>query len=135
MTEFKTKIPVRIDDINYGGHMGNDRYLIFFQEARLRLLKSLGFSEMNIGNGVSVTQAEAFVRYKAEVFAGDCLEVEVLIDRLSGVRFRVLYRLVRESDKKLVAEGHTLMVGYDYREHKVQKIPQVFKEALEGLKP
>lgn len=30
---FKTEIPIRIDDINYGGHLGNDTVLFTYYEA------------------------------------------------------------------------------------------------------
>ncbi|MBN1999556.1 acyl-CoA thioesterase [candidate division KSB1 bacterium] len=132
MRKFKTTIVVRIDDINYGGHMGNDRYLTFFHEARLRFFKVLGFSEMDIGDGTSLTQAEAFISYKAEVFSGDRLEIGVFIDQISGLRFRVMYEMTRESDKKIVAHGYTLMVGFDYQLRKAKKIPQVFKQKVEA---
>ena len=35
-------LEVRISDINYGNHMGNDRALSFFQDARISFLKQLG---------------------------------------------------------------------------------------------
>ena len=35
---FSTEIPVRITDINYGGHLGNDSILSIVQEARVRFL-------------------------------------------------------------------------------------------------
>ena len=45
---FQTEIPVRITDINYRGHLGNDSLLSIFHEARIRLLKHLGYSESDI---------------------------------------------------------------------------------------
>ena len=35
---FSTELPVRISDINYGGHLGNDAVLALAQEARVRFL-------------------------------------------------------------------------------------------------
>lgn len=51
---FYTEITVSIRDINYGGHLGNDAVLGLAHEARLRYLKSLGFSELDIG-GLGLT--------------------------------------------------------------------------------
>ncbi len=36
MKIFKTNFAVRIGDINYGGHMGNDKFLLIFHDARLK---------------------------------------------------------------------------------------------------
>jgi len=67
MTNFIMKYKVHISDINYGGHMGNDRSLSLFHEARIVFLKSLGYSEMNIGNGIGIIMKDAHVDYLAVV--------------------------------------------------------------------
>ena len=36
---------VRVGDINYGGHMGNDKALLLFHDARLYFLGKYDFSE------------------------------------------------------------------------------------------
>jgi acyl-CoA thioesterase FadM len=41
---FSTEIPVRITDVNYGGHLGNDALLWFIHEARDVDEKSIGLS-------------------------------------------------------------------------------------------
>ncbi len=43
------KIPVRITDVNYGNHVGNDAFVSIIHEARLQWLKQKGFSELNFG--------------------------------------------------------------------------------------
>ena len=42
MNKFKWPYKVPISDINYGGHMGNDKSLALFHEARIAFLKHLG---------------------------------------------------------------------------------------------
>ncbi|RYF84358.1 MAG: thioesterase, partial [Chitinophagaceae bacterium] len=41
---FNTTVPVRITDLNYGGHVGNDALLGIIHEIRMQFLKSLGYS-------------------------------------------------------------------------------------------
>jgi len=45
---FRTEITVRITDLNYGGHLGNADTLVLIHEARVRFLKSYGYSEIDI---------------------------------------------------------------------------------------
>ena len=45
---FSTELEIRITDINYGGHLGNNSVLGLIHEARLRLLVDKGFIEQNI---------------------------------------------------------------------------------------
>ena len=43
---FSTKIQVRISDINYGGHVGNDTILYIIHETRAHYFKSLDYTEL-----------------------------------------------------------------------------------------
>ena len=58
--QFDTTVTVRIGDINYGGHLGNDAVLSLVHEARLQYFKSLGYSEIDI-EGVGIVLADAVV--------------------------------------------------------------------------
>ena len=44
---FSTEIPLRISDINYGGHLGNDAVLSIAHEARIRFFNKHGFKEID----------------------------------------------------------------------------------------
>jgi acyl-CoA thioesterase FadM len=125
--QFKTEFSVRIGDINYGGHMGNDKFLLLFHDARIRFLKSFGCSEMDLGDGVGVIMNEAYVAFKGEVFLDDLLSVGVRASNIEGSRFRIEYAVERVSDRRLVAMGHTGMVAFDYKNRKVAKIPESFR--------
>jgi acyl-CoA thioester hydrolase len=131
---FSTNIRIRVGDINYGGHLGNDKYLLFFQEARVRFFKELGLSELNIGDDVSLTQAEAFISYKAEAFLGDILNVSLDVEKISHTRFYVHYQLNRLSDDRLIGTGHTILVGFDYNIKRPVKIPQSFYQKVSSFK-
>lgn len=127
--DFTARFSVRVGDINYGGHMGNDRFLLLFHDARMLYLESLGFSEADIG-GVGLIMNEAHVDFKAEVFLRDSLEVGVRAADLGSIRFRLEYRVRRESDGVVVATGHTGMVAFDYRIRRPVKIPDKFRAAI-----
>ena len=40
---FQTEIAVRVSDLNYGNHVGNDSILTLMQEARTLFYRSMGF--------------------------------------------------------------------------------------------
>ncbi len=62
---FSTKIPIRITDINYGGHVGNDSILAILHEARMQFLHAFGYSELDAG-GNSLIMADVMIAYKNE---------------------------------------------------------------------
>lgn len=121
---------VRISDINYGGHVGNDRYLLFFHEARLRYLQNLHLSERDIGRSISLIMLEAHVDYKSQAMVGDVLDIAVRIEELSRVRFTMRYEIRNKDSEELVSHGYTVLAGYDYQKNKVSKLPTSFKEAV-----
>ncbi len=128
--DFWTSFTVRSGDINYGGHMGNDRFLLLFQDARIRSLQSLGFEETHIGEGVGVILKEAHVEYLAEVFLGDELTVGVRFFDLKRAGFTVGFLVKRTSDDRGVAQGTTVMVAFDYEKRKIARVPEIFKEKI-----
>jgi len=123
---FFTETEVRVSDLNYGGHVGNDRYLTFFHDARIRYLSKFGFSEVNIGSGVGLIMSEAHVKYKAQAFLGDVLKAGVRVHHIEQIRFDMDYILIRKQDDAIIATGSTRMVGYDYTKMKVSKVPGEF---------
>ncbi len=45
---YSTELTVRIQDINYGSHVGNDAFVSLLHEARIRYFNHLGYSETDI---------------------------------------------------------------------------------------
>jgi YbgC/YbaW family acyl-CoA thioester hydrolase len=131
LRRFSTRLTVRIGDINYGGHLGNDKFLLYFHEARLRFLKNLGLSEQDIGEGVALTQVEAFLRYQGQAHLGDELEIAVCVSEFSRARFRFEYEITRPLDAKAIATGYTVMAGFDYQRTRPERIPIEFKQTVE----
>jgi 4-hydroxybenzoyl-CoA thioesterase len=127
---FRVRYPVRIGDINYGGHLGNDKYLLLFHDARLAYLAGLGAAEKDIGGGVGLIMSEAHVRFQAEVFLGDELEVSVLPRDVQASRFTLDYQVTRVGDGTAVAEGYTALVAFDYERRRVTRLPEAFQTAL-----
>jgi acyl-CoA thioesterase FadM len=126
-------IPVRIGDINYGNHVGNDAILSVIHEARMQLLTHYGYSEMNAG-GNSMIMADVMIAYKAEAFYGDILTVKIYADTASGNTFNLLYRIstVRNGKETDVAHAKTGMVCFNYQTRKIAAMTDELKNFLES---
>ena len=124
---FSTELSVRINEINYGGHLANDSFLSLFQEGRLRYLKQFDYSELTIGDNTSLIMSQAHINFKAEAFWGDLLKIFVRISKIEKIRFSFEYQIVSADDeKKVIATGYTEMAGFDYQNKKVKKLPEQF---------
>jgi acyl-CoA thioester hydrolase len=122
---YQTNITVQIDDINYGGHVGNERYLLFAQETRMRFLQTIGHTEINFGE-FGIVVAEAGIEYFTELFHGDLITISISIDNISRVAFDCYYKIEKTLNEKTVIAAciKTNMVCYDYKEKKVRSIPE-----------
>ena len=67
---FSTLLPIRITDLNYGGHVGNDTVVSLLHEARMQYLSHYGYSELDLG-GISLIMGDLAIEYKGEVFYGN----------------------------------------------------------------
>jgi len=127
---FSTEMPIRITDVNYGGHLGNDAVLSLVHEARLGALKDKGFSELDVG-GVGLIMADAAVVYKSQAFHGETLLVEVAVADPGNVGFDFVYRLRDKTTGRDVAIVKTGMAFFDYTKKRIAKMPDSFKNAFE----
>lgn len=128
--QFSTEISIRISDINYGGHLGNDAVLSLAHEARVRFLQHLGFTEKDIG-GTGIIMSDAVVLYKAEGFYGETLTIEVAVNEFSSRGCDFLYKLSNRENGKEIARVKTGIVFYDYENKRIVSVPVIFKSRFE----
>lgn len=118
-------IPVRITDINYGNHLGNDAMVSIIHEARMQFLKHHGFTELEAG-GTALIMGDLGVQFKSEAYYGDILSIEIFAKDITKVSFCLVYKITTQRESKiiLVAIASTTMVSFDYTLKKVCAIPQ-----------
>jgi YbgC/YbaW family acyl-CoA thioester hydrolase len=127
---FTAKITTRITDLNYGGHVGNDRIFAFMHDARVQFIRFLGYKSELDFDGLGNIQTDAAISYKAEVFAYEELEIEVGVMDLNKYGCDFVYRFTK-SDGKLAAIGKTGIVFFDYEKKKIAKMPESFLKKIE----
>jgi acyl-CoA thioesterase FadM len=130
---FSTTIPVRITDLNYGKHVGNDTILSMIHEARVQYLQQLGYGELDLA-GVGVIMSDVGIEFKSELFYGDAVIASVSAGDITRISFDLYYKLEKRSGDttQLVAVAKTGMVCYDYSKKKVAAIPLEVVEKLKG---
>lgn len=124
-------IPIRIADINYGNHVGNDAFVSIIHEARMQWLQQHGYTELNI-EGTGLIMGDLSIEFKNESFYGDVVEVKIGAGEVSRASFNLYYQLSakRNNEIILLANAKTGMVCYDYAAKKVVAIPEQLKAIL-----
>ena len=125
---FFVKIPVRITDLNYGGHVGNDSILSIIHEARMSFLFWHNYTEKDFG-GTALIMGDVAIAFKNELFYGEELTVHVAITDASRSTFDLVYKLEKETGGKTVDVAHakTGMVCFDYEKRKITAIPDAVR--------
>lgn len=131
---FTTTMVAKEEDINYGGHVGNERFLLFAQETRMQFLKTLGCSELKFGP-YGLILAEAYVEYMSELFLGETIEIQLSITSPTRAAFECYYQIKTNRAGKTITAANirTNMVCFDYNERKVKSIPETLKLDLSKL--
>ncbi|MFC1956011.1 acyl-CoA thioesterase [Chloroflexota bacterium] len=123
---FSTKIPIRIGDINFGGHLGHESFLVIMEEARERFLQSCGFSNAD------TIMADVSVMYLKQGCYGQTLEVEMAINDLSTKWFDMVYKVTDAETSLELARAKTTLIFYDYHKQSIIPVPQDFREKFSG---
>lgn len=126
---FSTELPIRVTDLNYGGHLGNDAVLSLVHEARVRFLASHGWKELDVA-GAGIIMSDAAVVYRAEGFYGMVLRLEVAVDDLRTRSCDLVYRLTDVATGKEVARAKTGILFFDYAAKRVVSTPEPFRAAF-----
>jgi YbgC/YbaW family acyl-CoA thioester hydrolase len=128
---FSTTLKIRITDLNYGGHVGNDVFLSLVHEARQQYLKHFGYSELDV-EGAGLIMADAAIEYKRELKYGDELQISVAAAGMDRLGFDIFYKIEVRSGESWAVAGKvkTGMLCFDYSTNK--KIP-VPRKAVEKM--
>ncbi len=125
------EIKIYYSDTDCGGVVYYANYLVYFEKARTEWMEERGAGVKDLAEkGVLFIVSKAEVNYRSPARYGDLLTVEVKAGKIGSARIVFTYRVVRKSDKKLIAEGSTDLacISEDIRP---RRIPS---EVLEKIK-
>jgi acyl-CoA thioesterase FadM len=130
---YETSIPIRITDLNYGNHVGNDTILSILHEARVQYLKHFEYGELDFA-GVGLIMSDVAIEFKSEIFYGEKIIASVAAGDFSKFAFEIYYKLEKDNNSKriLVAKAKTGMVCYDYSAKKIATVPGEVRKKLLG---
>ncbi|MBI3756627.1 MAG: acyl-CoA thioesterase [Deltaproteobacteria bacterium] len=123
-------VRVRYAETDQAGMAHHSSFLPWFEEGRVELLRYLGkpYKEFE-AEGLHFPVREAFCRYWGPARFDDVLIVETRITEVGGASVRFGYRITRQDDNALIAEGHTAHACIDDR-GKVKRLPLEVRKLL-----
>ena len=125
---FQHSFEVRVTDLNYGQHLGNDALVGLIHSCRVRLLTNLGFSEEAIGTDTGIIMADLAVSFQSEAFLHDTLIIASSFQEIKNSGFRLYHRVTR--DETCIALVESGFVAFDYAQRRTTRLPQTFVEKI-----
>jgi acyl-CoA thioester hydrolase len=121
---------VRYAETDQAGMAHHAAFLPWFEIGRVELLRSLGKPYQQFeAEGIHFPVREVGCRYWTPARFDDVLVVSTVIEEVGGASVRFGYRITRESDAALIAEGHTRHACVD-NSGKVRRLPAEIKAML-----
>lgn len=119
-------LETRYSDYDIRGHVNNATFLTYFEMARRHVWG--GFAGLTADFNFII--AEARIRYVSQAKFGDPLAIEVSTSDIRTKAWVWAYRVVDPRDERLVAEGSTVQVMYDYEAQRSVPIPEALRPML-----
>ncbi len=130
--EFEYKTHIKVRDLNYGGHLGNDALVGILHEARVDLFHSLGVSELDLGDETTgIILTDLSVNYLGEGYMFDGVTVFSHLGEIGKTGFRIFHYIA--NGEKAIALAETGIKSFDYKMRKVVKNPENFIDRLKKI--
>src|SRR3954471_11555790 len=108
---YRHRLPVRFRDCDAMGHVNHAVYFTYLEQCRLTFWREVT-GEPSPHTRVIIARAEC--DYRAPAKFGDELDVGVRVADIGRSSFTLLYEVADAASGRIVAEGKTVMVSYDY---------------------
>lgn len=129
MFQFSINLKVAEKDVNPRQHVSYDRYLVFFQEARIAYLEKFGYDFDGAGS-IGLIATEAHCAYKRELRLGDVIAVGCSVRDIQPKSFIMDFLITRND--QICAEGSATLLHFDYGHRKVIPFPDQFVETIKS---
>lgn len=122
------EIEPRFRDTDAMGHLNHVVYITYFEVARTRYWTALtGDRDYT---RVPFILAHVTADYRSPAYVSEMLRVGVRVSRLGGRSFECQYRIEEAESRRLVVEGSSVQVIYDYGRQQSAPLPEDLRERI-----
>lgn len=129
----ESKIRVRYAETDAMGIVYHANYYVWFEVGRGNFMRQYDMSYKQMEDvGIILPVVETHCRYKSPAKYDDLLTVKTQVKEISPVKISFLYKVVRDSDNAVLAEGETLHAFTD-KSKKPMNLKKHYGELYEFL--
>ena len=118
-------------DLDAMGHVNNVALVAFMEDARVEYWRAL---RKDHGlKGINFILAEVTCRYVSPAHFGETLLIGIRARNLGNKSFHFEYRMEELTSARLVTEGKSVQVMYDYKKQKTMPLDDRMRDAVAAL--
>jgi acyl-CoA thioester hydrolase len=126
---FSKQIEVQFRDGDPLGHVNNAVYITYFEVARFAYCReALGYDEWG---PLSFIMARVECNFRSQARLADVLDLRIRLSEIGRSSFAFEYEIVQASDGRLVADGRSVQVMFDYAAQRSVPVPDDFRARVE----
>jgi acyl-CoA thioester hydrolase len=132
-------IQIRWRDLDPLGHVNNAVYLSYFELARLAYIHAVlpdgaeTDPATRLPRDFQFTVAAVEIRYRSPALLADQLQVAIHVSRVGRKSFVFEYVIRDRASGRLIADGSSTQVWFDYAANASQAIPEEIIQRMEAL--
>jgi len=127
------RIKVRGYHLDQHGHLNNNGYTRFLEEARWSLFENFNAIEFFSKLDLALTLVNSNINYRRPCFFNDTLEVHTKVMRIGKTSCKIDQTIYLEGTSNIIADATNTFVLMDNSKHKAIPIQGQAREKLEQL--
>ena len=133
MQGFRVVVPIRprFRDTDAMGHINNAVYLTYFEVARTEYWSRMTHDPDY--RTVPVILAHTSIDFRSPAFVSEMLSVGVRVVRIGRSSFECAYRVAEQDSDRLVCEGRSVQVIFDYEKGASYPMPEALRAQLRAF--
>lgn len=127
---YSTEIPLMVDHINSGNHLGNDSLITLINEARARYTRHCGFLEYDRKSGLMMVNADLAMVYHSEGRYGETVVIDVAATDFHRCGYDLVYRVSEKASGRAIASAKTAHILIEAASGKTLSEPAGYFDCL-----
>lgn len=128
---FRVETPVAWGDMDAFGHVNNVIYLRYFETGRVAYFEQFDYLKGDLCPGCGPIIASTLCNFRSPVVYPDTLTIGLKVQKPRTTSFQMDFAMASAKQGKIVADGHAVVVHYNYRENRKEPLPEILLKAME----
>ena len=120
-------------DMDAFGHINNTVYLRYFEDVRIAYFDDINVFTLMAKTQMGPIMANAYTDFRLPLAHPDKIHIAGRCEIIGPKKLTMHYKIYSEQHQAIAAEGHGLIVYYDYANNRSCEIPEPIANAIRGI--